>query len=311
MAERLLLGIEGGATRTTGMLADSELHVLAERIAGPTNVHAVGEARARAAAGELVEALRVAAGAPWQRLAASAFCIAGIRGEADRALWRRIVADLPIGGDVLLTHDAAAGLAAGSPHQTGILVVCGTGSIVYGRRGDGREHFVGGGGPVLGDEASGFDIGRRGLRAAMRAADRRGPETSLTRLIPRRVGVGAVEDLVAWAGPFAKDRIASVAPIVFEAAEAGDRLAKEIVQGALEELVRSVRVVHESLWPPGRSAETPLPIVLSGGVLRAQPGFREALAARLSQLVPGASCAAPTATGALGAVLLAQRHSPP
>ncbi|MGB2820369.1 MAG: BadF/BadG/BcrA/BcrD ATPase family protein, partial [Phycisphaerae bacterium] len=169
MAERLFLGIEGGATRTTGILADGDLNVLAERTSGPTNVHAVGEACAGAAARELIEALRAEAGPRWQELRASAFCIAGIRSEADRNVWRRIVAPLPLVGKVLLTHDAAAGLAAGSADRTGILVVCGTGSIVYGRRVDGREHFVGGGGPVLGDEASGFDLGRRGLRAAMRA----------------------------------------------------------------------------------------------------------------------------------------------
>ncbi len=308
MAERLFLGIEGGATRTTGILADGDLHVLAERTSGPTNVHAVGEACARTAAGELVEALRAEAGPRWRMLTASAFCIAGIRSEADRAVWRRIAADLPVAGEVLLTHDAAAGLAAGSPDQRGILVVCGTGSVVYGRRGDGREHFVGGGGPVLGDEASGFDIGRRGLRAAMRAADGRGPDTSLAQLIPQRVGAGGVADLVAWAGPFAKDRIASVAPIVFEAADAGDRVAEEIIQGALEELVRCVQVVGGRLWPHRRATETPLPVVLAGGVLRARRGFREALAARVSQLLPGASCAAATRSGAIGAVLIARRH---
>jgi len=171
----------GGFTGTS-LWIDPELDLFVVFLSNRLHPDGRGEVNALAgriatiaAAGELVEALRDEAGPRWRKLAASAFCIGGIRSEADRALWRRMVADLPIVGDVLLTHDAAAGLAAGSPGQTGILVVCGTGSIVYGRRADGREHFVGGGGPVLGDEASGFDIGRRGLRAVMRAADRRGP----------------------------------------------------------------------------------------------------------------------------------------
>lgn len=307
MTDALLLGIEGGATRTTGVLAGGDLHPLGEHCGGPTNVHAVGEAAARAAAGEVVEALRAEAPRRWPALKASALCIAGIRSEADRAVWRGIVADLPIGGEVLLTHDAAAGLAAGSDDQTGILVVCGTGSAVYGRRQDGREHFVGGGGPILGDEGSGFDIGRRGLQAVLRAVDGRGADTSLTRLIPERVGAGGVEDLVGWVNPFAKDRIASVAPVVFEAAGAGDGVAGRIVQAALDELARSVEIVHESLWPGGLADDAALTVVLAGGVLRAQEAFREALSARLSRLVPRARCAVPAASGAVGALRVARR----
>jgi N-acetylglucosamine kinase-like BadF-type ATPase len=306
MAADLLIGVEGGATRTTGVLADAGLHVLAEHVAGPSNVHAVGEAGALAAVTDLLGALAQEAGGRWPRVRASAFCMAGLRGEADRAVWRRLVTEAGAPGAVHLTHDAAAALAAGSPDLTGILVVSGTGSVVYGRAADGREHWVGGRGPVLGDEGSGFDIGREALRAAARAADNCGPPTALGRLIPARLGLADLEDLIAWVSPFAKDRIASVAPIVFEAAADGDAVAEGIVRTAADELTRGVEAVAARLWPDA-DGEAPARVVLSGGVLRAQAGFRRTLAAMIASATRGAPAVPPEVGGAVGAARIAQR----
>ncbi len=308
MREQLFLGVEGGATRTTGVLADAGLDVVARHVAGPTNVHAVGEGPARRAAGEIVRELRRQAGDAWGRLAAAAFCVAALRSEADRSCWRRIADDAGISVPLVLTHDAAAGLAAGSESETGVLVVCGTGSLVYGRRADGQEHFVGGRGAILGDEGSGFDIGLRGLRAAVRASDGRGRATVLERLIPERLDLADLGELVAWVSPFAKDRIAGVAPIVFEAAAGGDGVAQEVLRTAAGELVRGVRVVVDVLWPDVRLSPRE-PIVLAGGVLRAQPAFRDGLAVSLGRLVPSARCTAPAMEGAVGAARVAQRQS--
>jgi len=306
-AAQLFLGVEGGATRTTGVLAGQDMRVAARRVAGPTNVHAVGEAEARAAVAEIVDGLLAQAGIGWDNTVASALCIAGVRSPADQAVWRRIVQAVGVRGPVLVTHDAAAGLAAGSPDQTGVLVVCGTGSLVYGRRADGREHFVGGRGPVLGDEGSGFDIGQRGLRAAIRSADGRGEPTILHRLIRERLGLGCPDELVAWVSPFDKGRIAGVAPIVFEAASAGDEVADAIIQAAIDELARCVGIVARELWPPGSGSGKLERVVFSGGVLLHQPCFRRSLAASVGTLAPEAKCGLAEEEGAVGAARVARR----
>jgi len=305
MARDLVIGVEGGATRTTGVLVESGLEVIAEHVAGPSNVHAVGEAGALAAVTEVVSGLRREAGDRWREVRASAFCMAGLRGEADRAVWRRIVTEAGAPGPVHLTHDAAASLAAGSPDVTGVLVISGTGSIVYGRAADGREHRVGGWGPVLGDAGSGFDIGRLGLRAAASAADGRGPATALGPLIPARLGLADLEDLVAWVSPFAKDRIARVAPIVFEAAAGGDAVAEGVLRAAAGELARGVEAVVARLWP-GQDSEGPTRVVLSGGVLRGQAGFRQMLTAMLADATRGAEVVLPDVGGAVGAARIAR-----
>jgi N-acetylmuramic acid 6-phosphate etherase len=305
MADGLLLGIEGGATRSTGVLVDGQMRVVAEYVGGPTNVHAVGRDRAGDATEDILRALLAGANVGWESVSAAAFCMAGLRTDADRSVWRGILDELAAPSDVVLTHDAAAGLAAGSEDQTGILVVCGTGSLVYARRADGAERFVGGRGPVVGDEGSGFDIARRGLRAAARAADGRGPATRLQRLLPERLGLADVEELPRWADPSAKGRIASAAPIVFDAAEAGDDVAAQIIHAAAGELVRSIEIAARALWPPG-SDEGLRRIVLSGGVLRGRRSFREAVSSAVRTSVPTAECLHATVTGAIGAARIAR-----
>lgn len=304
MTKQFLLGIEGGATKTTGLVTDEALNVLARQVGGPTNIHAVGRKAAWRALVELVDELLTASRIASEDLAAAALCIAGVRAEQDRRTWRGLVRTLGLGCPTLITHDAAAGLAAGSEDGTGILAVCGTGSLVYGRRADGAEKFVGGCGPLLGDEGSGFDIGHRALRAAVRSADGRGPKSLLEALIPQRLKLSGLDALVAWASPFAKDRVAGVAPIVFEAAAAGDEAARAIVAGAAAELRRGIEVAARALWPPPAA---PGRVVLAGGVLRGQPTLRDALAAAVRGLAPDAVCRLAEAEGALGAARLAQR----
>ena len=304
MGQTWFLGIEGGATRTTGVVTDEDLRVLARRERAGSNIHAVGRKQAVLVVSDLVESALFDVGVGVDALAAAAFCIAGIRAEADQKVWRRILKKhLGLKGPVVLTHDAAAGLAAGSPDETGVLVICGTGSLIYGRRADGAERFVGGRGPILGDEGSGFDIGQRALRAAIRASDGRGEPTVLERLIPERLKLPDLDALVPWVSPFAKDRVANVAAIVFDAAVEGDEVANGIVQGAAEELARSVAIVARGLWPDGGLER----VVLYGGVLRSQELMRGAVTEAIARSFPRAVCDLPEVEGAVGAARIARR----
>ena len=83
-------------------------------------------------------------------------------------------------GDVLVVNDALVALEAGAPDEPGVVVIAGTGSIAYGRNERNQAARAGGWGYMLGDEGSGYWIGRAALRAVLREADRRGPATQLT-----------------------------------------------------------------------------------------------------------------------------------
>ena len=112
----------------------------------------------------------------------SAIClgIAGVDRASDEAVVRSIMRRIGYKARILVVNDALIALQAGVGDAAGIVIVSGTGSIAYGRNDRGEASRAGGWGYVLGDEGSGYWIGRLALRAVVRHADGRGRATSLT-----------------------------------------------------------------------------------------------------------------------------------
>ena len=104
-------------------------------------------------------------------------------------------------------------------------MLAGTGSICYGADRNGRTARAGGYGFLLADEGSGYWLGHQSLRAAVRAADGRGPETRLQALIFEALEVASVAELIprVYEKGLPKHRIAALAPLVQTAHDAGRR----------------------------------------------------------------------------------------
>jgi N-acetylglucosamine kinase-like BadF-type ATPase len=159
-------------------------------------------------------------------------------------LAKHLVACLPEPTDDLwVTNDIAPLLVHDGRTTRRVVAICGTGTGFCALnpeeglcvRTSGHDY-------LLADEGGGFDLGLQGLRAIMRAADGRGPETSLTeQLAPwRGVSVAKLHDLV-YASIEPKVLIASFAPFVLMAAENGDSSAQSIVDRATTELVTGIQ----------------------------------------------------------------------
>ncbi len=308
MTHHAILAVEGGASRSAALLADTSLEVIARNEDGPLNPHAVGHEAAIGNLESLITPLLEKAERQDASIAASAFCIAGLRSDEDKGAWEKAVRPL-VAGHLLVTHDAAAALAAGTQRGEGLLIISGTGSLVYGRRADGRERFALGRGPLLGDEGSGFDIGHRALRAAAASADGRGPKTLLELLVSARLGVGHLDHLIAALEPFEKRRVAAAAPAAFEAAEAGDRVAWSIIQEAATALASAARAVVAELWKPPEELRE---VVLAGGVLENHQPLRRLVAERVREFAPRAIWRLPEVEPVVGALRLARlRIEPP
>jgi N-acetylglucosamine kinase-like BadF-type ATPase len=204
---------------------------------------------------------------------------------------------------VLVVNDALVALEAGAPGQPGVVIISGTGSICYGRNDEGQAARSGGWGYILGDEGSGYWIGRRALAAVVRHADGRGPATTLGPRILRHFRVRGVPDLVqeVHLRDPRRHRVASIAGAVQEACDEGDVVARTIVEAASEELVNAAGSVAERLEMRGAV----FPLVLAGGVLRVLPALRERLLHRLPDVAPRSQAALLTEEPAVGAVRLA------
>src|SRR5512136_2682153 len=239
----LLLGIDGGGSKTVALLADLDGRVLGRGTGGPSNYQVVGIQAAEVALNESIRAAFADAGlAP---CAPRAICLglSGVDRPADQSVIRDWVnAEMP-GTPAAIVNDAELVLAAGTPEGWGVALICGTGSIAYGRSPAGRMARAGGWGYLLGDEGSGYAIGLAALRAVLRGYDGRGPQTALTEAILGLPGWKLAEpsELVTrvYQGkPGAKPRrienaeVASLATLVEATAGTGDAVAAGILAEA-------------------------------------------------------------------------------
>jgi glucosamine kinase len=212
-----------------------------------------------------------------------------------------------------ISNDALIALWGGLGGREGVAVLAGTGSIALARSGDGREGRAGGWGYLLGDEGSAYWLGREAIAALLRVMEGRdspGPLTDLVRVALGRT-VEGVPDVIAWvnSGDGQVTRLASLAPLVARAADAGDPLAADIVCRGARALAEIAAAAVRQVWrgdPPD-----PLPVARCGGVWAAGPRLVDAFAAALNGLLPGARPTPPVLTPVGGAVLLAMGSAAP
>jgi N-acetylglucosamine kinase len=296
-----IIGIDGGGTKTVGLLTTETGKHIAKVQAGPSNYHVVGTERTQEVLKKIISQLSVHVGKT--ALDSIHFCIgmAGLGREEDREVIGQICDKIGINKNRILTHDAHIALVGGIGKQEGVIVISGTGSIVYGINEHGKEARAGGWGYLLGDEGSGYDIGLKGLQAVARAADKREPPTELTHLILNKLDLDTPNDLIRWTHAASRDEIAGLAAIVFKAIEIGDTKSKVIIDSAFSELACAVETVTMQL-----ELTHPFEIVFSGGILLHQPILANKLQRWIEKIIIGSSVIFPKYESAYGAVLLAK-----
>jgi len=305
MAETLhVIGIDAGGTKTVCQLADSGGRILAEARGGGANLQAMGELEVEKV---LYQVMQEALGDRPISPAAICLGIAGVDRPGDETAVRGIMRRIGFQARVLVVNDALVALEAGAPGQPGVVIIAGTGSIAYGRNANGEAARAGGWGYVLGDEGSGYWIGRAALRAVLREADQRGPETALTPLLLQHFGIEAAQGLLheVYSGSLRPAAIGALARSVESAFRDGDPAAIGILRGAANELEASGLSVARRLGLLGEA----FTFVLSGGIFRAVPWLREELERRLPVAAPGSRTELLTREPAAGAVALALQEA--
>jgi N-acetylglucosamine kinase-like BadF-type ATPase len=295
-----VLGIDAGGTKTVCLLADERGHVIAESRGGGANLQASGELEVEKV---LYRVMEEALGDSDIRPAAICLGIAGVDREADANAVRGIMRRIGFKTRTLVVNDALIALVAGAGDRPGVVVVAGTGSIAYGRDASARAARAGGWGYLLGDEGGGFWIGRAALAAVVRQFDGRGPVTLLTPMVLSRMQLADPTELISaiYGGGLQRYSIATIAPVVQTAADAGDAVAADILERAAGELAASAASVITRLDMRGE----PFPTILSGGVFRGVPSLVEKVSARVSEIAPRSDVRRLDAEPALGAVTLA------
>jgi N-acetylglucosamine kinase-like BadF-type ATPase len=295
-----VLGIDAGGTKTVCLLADARGRIVAEARGGGANLQAAGELEVEKVLHHVMEE---ALGDRDVRPAAICLGIAGVDREEDEAAIRDIMRRIGFKTRTLVVNDALIALVAGAGDRPGVVVVAGTGSIAYGRDAAARAARAGGWGYLLGDEGGGFWIGRAALAAVVRQFDGRGPATRLTEMVLAEMRLANPTELIhaVYAGGLHRYAIASMAPVVQRAADAGDAVASDIVRRAADELAGAASSVITRLGMRGDV----FPTVLAGGVFRGLPSLIDRVAALVAEVAPRSEVRPLDVEPARGAVTLA------
>jgi N-acetylglucosamine kinase-like BadF-type ATPase len=285
--------------------------VLGRGFAGPGNPRAAGFEVAQANVTAAIDAAFVDAKLPRKTVAAACLALAGA-GRPDEqeqiSIWARRQG---IAGKIQVCGDAEPILAAASPDNCGIALIAGTGSLAWGRNEVGETARCGGWGYLLGDEGSGYAIGLAGLRAAMRAADGRGPQTDLLPRLLGKLGIQSSEELIAkvYSPEMTRERLASLSEIVFDLASA-DEAAGKIVKKAAVDVAELVAAVAQML----NLDTSGYTLAMAGGVLLHQSDYKDHVLAAIhtqshARQIKGAVRLVMVAEPVSGAVALARRCS--
>lgn len=301
------LAVDGGGTKCLAVLVHPDQGIVGSGRSGGSNPQSVGRERAVQA---LTEAVRLACRhlPEGSRIGTAAFGLAGVDTPATeedaRQLAQTALAAAGVSAEcVLVENDGLIALRGAAEGGRGLLVVAGTGSVVY--AGDGRRFVrAGGRGHRVGDVGSAFHIAQLGLAAAFRSLDAGDSDTPLIRHLCAAVGVDDLYALYDWLylPGTGVDAIAGLARAVDAAAQAGDRAAAEVLARAGSELAEAAALAARRAGLVDGSA---FPVFLVGGVLQNSAAVRAALLQRLAGEAPGGVVEVPRFAPIYGAVIRA------
>jgi N-acetylglucosamine kinase-like BadF-type ATPase len=296
----LVVGVDGGGTKTLAAVWDPAGNKVSTGVGGPSNPDSTDDAEATEAVHDAV--MEALAGREPDTIAAAVFAIAGTdtEGIAD-SIGKRFHYT-----NAFTVNDVVAAWAAATDCKPGVAVIAGTGSNVLGVGKDGATWRAGGWGHILGDEGSGHWLGLQGMKAAIRVREATGPATPLAEDAPEHFGTATVEEMVAltYSKPLNKSEIASFSRRVAERAAEGDPVSVDIVETAGRELAT---FANAAIAQTGLDDGDPFVVGKVGSTWKAGPLLQSAFADTVRKRTPAAEFKLVTAPPVYGALLLAGR----
>jgi N-acetylglucosamine kinase-like BadF-type ATPase len=276
------LGIDGGGTKTAGVIADETGTVIAFHQVGGTNPNSVGiEAMTQQLQKLLMQLFMTV---PQEEVASCFVGMAGAGHPDKREAVRSLVQSMLPGARIEADIDAINALYSGCADGVGVVYISGTGSVCIAVNSRGERARIGGWGYLLGDEGSGFDFGRRALTAVMMSHDGRQPSSGpLVSKILRHFQCDNPADLIPiiYEQGYEKQKIASAAPCLFEAYDDRDSMARDIVLEVANNMVSILKAALIRLRDTGEAALTK--VVFVGSVFHRQPSLVRLLNERLEE----------------------------
>lgn len=299
----LILGVDGGATKTVAAVLDLDERRAFVGRGGPSNPDAAGFGPASQAIATAIDGALAAAGIDASDVSAAVMGVAGVD-----LPWKcqRIEEGVPQVKAVARrasVNDVVIAWASGNQGRPSVAVISGTGSNCFGVDEHGATWRCGGWGHVLGDEGSGYVIGLDALKAAIRYRDGRGPWSSLVPGLLRHYDVPSIEEMAGVVyETYEKADVAALAKLVGDAADEGDEVARRILGDAGRALAELVATTCRHLTFP-----SVIPVATVGSTFRAGPWLLDPFEELLRREQPQVDIAEPGLPPIGGALWLAAR----
>lgn len=201
---------------------------------------------------------------------------------------------------VALENDAFGALMSVRGKFSGNVLAAGTGAVALGVSPEGQVYRVGGWGHLIGDQGSGYDIGRRALAATVASYDGYGPKTLLETKLVEHLGMAQVPDISYWLYQSSRKNkdVAALVPVVAETARLGDYVAKFI----LDQSGRDLGLLTKALLRKTRGSE----VGLVGGISYIREFIEPPFLAIVREEFPDLQVLRPNFRPSVGAALLSK-----
>jgi N-acetylglucosamine kinase-like BadF-type ATPase len=299
---KVVIAIDGGGSRTRCLAINREGELIGAGASGPSNHLLIDRNIVRQSLAEAIQQALARGRLSTEDVGCLSAGLAGVdfdgtgAREMEDVLRELGFGRMVINGDMVIAHAGALGL------NSGVIALAGTGSSILGVGANGDRVKVGGWGPIYGDEGSAYRIGQMALRAAARAYDGSGPETTLTEALLLTLGLGDFRETVSrvYVEGMVSREIAALSEVAYEVAEGGDEVARGIFFRAGEELAEGVEAAIRRLG----MTDSEVLVSYQGAVLESCELLRKRFRGTLKRNLPRVSIVAPRFEPVIGAYLL-------
>jgi len=279
-----ILGLDGGATKTSVMILDTDSDKIFESLSGSTNYKAIGikvtEDNIVKPVLDLVQIIEGSTNQKNIRFESSCLGFSGCDLDSDVEIYKKIIFKSKLKSfldpdKTIICNDTKIGLAAGSNSKNRVMLICGTGSNCFGINEFGKEGNANGWDYILGDEGSSYSIAIKALRAVMKAFDGRGEKTIISGNVLELLNLKSELELFEWVykKTTSKKDISSIACIVCQAANKGDKISINILKEECDEVKITVSTIINKLGLKDKNFD----LVLVGSVFKCEKYFKNIL----------------------------------
>jgi N-acetylglucosamine kinase-like BadF-type ATPase len=305
MEKRYFLGVDVGGTKTHAMLAGEDCQVVGFGEAGPGNHEGVGYPGLEAAMAAAIRQAVDQAGISMRAIAGAGFGIGGYDWPCEVEPTMRSIRSVGIEAPVELVNDAMLGLVAGAKAGWGVAVVGGTGCNCWGWNAERQIAHMTGAGGRLGEAAGAGELVDEAVARVSRYWSWRAPHTRLAEAFIGYTGASSLDDLIEGLVMERYEIDHRAARLVFEVAEAGDPVAREVIAWAGESLADLAVGVIRQL----RLEDVEFEVILVGSLYNGGRLLIGPMQRMIQQTAPRASLARLEAPPVVGGVLLGMKQA--